>query len=397
MISGIASCIGKSLPLIVLSRYFLKHRVFAVATATLGYSFSNFVSPLTANYLLDVYGFRGSSLIFGALLLNQCVAGALFHPVEWYLKPANLPNSNFANKKNDEELIQANQAEVDLNDKISLQTFPHGMMSDTSIQDNRTIPAFSDSSENSLVSPIVITETEMVISKPKEEPKMRKCSYSILKRIMVSTFESILTLTSMRIKIIAIGSACDCLGQSSFQFWISLVIRSAGYSLEVSAWCLSISSVTNIMGRVLMLLLSDRKWFNVKYVFMFSSFLIGISIIAFSIVKELKLFTICVCCWGFGIGIYITLSPSAYISWMRVEAFPSMLGVSKLFCAVSIISINPIVGIIYNQTSSYTYAISLLGVTVLIGFSAWLLMPLAIKYDENLSKGKSSKEVEEIV
>ncbi|RXG54485.1 hypothetical protein Avbf_14202 [Armadillidium vulgare] len=217
-----------------------------------------------------------------------------------------------------------------------------------------------------------------------------------LKRIVLSAYENILTLKFMRVQIICLGAGCLSLGYLNFLIWIPFVIRNAGYSLEMSAWCVSSSSIANTIIRVVMSFLSDRKWFNIKIWYMFSMFLLGSSIIAFSIVKELTLSLICVSCWGLGIGMAYSLNATVLIATMGIEAFSAVYGVSSLFVAIFSVIFGPIVGIIRDATSSYTYALCFLGVAEWIGFGAWLLMPFAIQYDEKAILKRKLKEIEEI-
>ncbi|RXG67078.1 Monocarboxylate transporter 1 [Armadillidium vulgare] len=295
LLGGISGAAGVNLTYIVISRYFRKRRGFAVATAALGICLASFLSPLTANYLMEIYGQRGTCLIFGALLLNQCVAGALFQPVEWHLIPVNSSVYKSKDNQNEEKLLNIK---------------PPDEIDSLSIQKSKRVRPISYTLKSSHEEPTINFKKKFPTANDQDDNTHHsKSFYSIFKRIIVSTHESILTLKFMRVKIISLGSSCLLLGNIGFQMWIPFVISNSGYSLELSAWCVSISSVTNGTGQILMSLLSDRKWFNIKYGYIFSIFLIGLSIIAFSIVEELKLFIVCVCFWGFGVGVSLTLQP----------------------------------------------------------------------------------------
>ncbi|RXG69940.1 Monocarboxylate transporter 14 [Armadillidium vulgare] len=85
ILGGIGAAIGYTSVLVV-SQYFEKHRGLALGITSIGGCISNFLGPILANYMLEHYGYMGASLIFGAILLNQCVGGALYQPIEWHLK-----------------------------------------------------------------------------------------------------------------------------------------------------------------------------------------------------------------------------------------------------------------------------------------------------------------------
>lgn len=64
-----------------MAQYFEKRRAFATGLAVCGSGFGTFIlAPLT-EYLLEVYGWRGTMLIVGGVLLNAIVCGAVFRPL----------------------------------------------------------------------------------------------------------------------------------------------------------------------------------------------------------------------------------------------------------------------------------------------------------------------------
>lgn len=78
----------------MIGRYFYKKRPIANGMAMAGSPvFLSTLAPLN-QYLINAYGWRGSFLILGGLVLNCCVAGALMRPLE---PPIN-------QKKKDEEM-----------------------------------------------------------------------------------------------------------------------------------------------------------------------------------------------------------------------------------------------------------------------------------------------------
>lgn len=55
------------------------------------------VMPYIVRILLDEYGFKGTTLILGALALNGVVGASLFQPVNWHMKHFN--ENHFNEKK----------------------------------------------------------------------------------------------------------------------------------------------------------------------------------------------------------------------------------------------------------------------------------------------------------
>lgn len=64
-----------------LAHYFVHRHAFANAMSTTGTAVGLCSLPLIANFLLHQFGWRGSFLIMGGMLLNICVGGAAMRPV----------------------------------------------------------------------------------------------------------------------------------------------------------------------------------------------------------------------------------------------------------------------------------------------------------------------------
>ncbi|XP_034645687.1 monocarboxylate transporter 6 isoform X1 [Trachemys scripta elegans] len=81
-ITGLGSCFGFQAGVTVLGYYFVRRRALANALASTGASIGLTLWPLISQYLLDEMGWRNSFLIFGGVLLNACVCGAVMRPVQ---------------------------------------------------------------------------------------------------------------------------------------------------------------------------------------------------------------------------------------------------------------------------------------------------------------------------
>ncbi|XP_007482729.2 monocarboxylate transporter 6 [Monodelphis domestica] len=64
-----------------LGHYFSYHRTQANALASAGVSIGTTLWPLLSRYLLEVFGWRGTFLIFGGVFLHCCICGAVMRPV----------------------------------------------------------------------------------------------------------------------------------------------------------------------------------------------------------------------------------------------------------------------------------------------------------------------------
>ncbi|NXJ04860.1 MOT6 protein, partial [Odontophorus gujanensis] len=85
LITGLGSCFSFQAGVTVLGYYFVRWRTLANAMASTGVSIGLTLWPLLSQYLLDEMGWRNTFLIFGGILLNCCVCGAIMRPVKFAL------------------------------------------------------------------------------------------------------------------------------------------------------------------------------------------------------------------------------------------------------------------------------------------------------------------------
>ncbi|RXG71600.1 Monocarboxylate transporter 9 [Armadillidium vulgare] len=350
---GISTSSVYALSFMVVSSYFEKHRGLAIGITSLGSSLSSFITPVMANYLLENYGYIGAAVISAALTLNQCVGASLFQPVKWHMKPAKTSSVD-QNVSKDLEKSNKEAEETDLLENFQLKE-----------RKNTQISSTMDENKNDAY--------KIMLRNQKPKNKYMK--------VLSSTYNNLKSLKYTRVHIISWSYFSMSFGSSNFYMWIPFVITSRGYSLELAAWCTSISSLGNLTGRILMTLLSDRKFFNVIYGFMFGQFLMGCSIIAFSLVEDFKIFMIATCCFGFGVGCTLSSYVTVMIKVMGIEMLPAVLGVSSIYKGLAGIIFGPLIGAIRDATQSYTVALWLLGAAEFSGVFMLLLIPLGEKFD----------------
>lgn len=65
----------------MVGHYFVRRRAFASAFSSTGTALGLSILPLLANFLLGQFGWRGSFLVLGGVVLNCCVCGAVMRPL----------------------------------------------------------------------------------------------------------------------------------------------------------------------------------------------------------------------------------------------------------------------------------------------------------------------------
>ena len=84
--------------------YFEKRRAFATGLAVCGSGIGTFIFAPVSKMLVDEYGWKGACLILAGLLLNCCVCGALFRPLEAPRRKRKLSSQSKEDVRKDIEL-----------------------------------------------------------------------------------------------------------------------------------------------------------------------------------------------------------------------------------------------------------------------------------------------------
>ncbi|XP_066498167.1 monocarboxylate transporter 6 [Hoplias malabaricus] len=81
VITGLGFCLCFQPSVTMVGHYFVRRRAFANALSSTGTALGLSTLPLLANFLLSQFGWRGSFLVLGGILLNCCVCGAVMRPL----------------------------------------------------------------------------------------------------------------------------------------------------------------------------------------------------------------------------------------------------------------------------------------------------------------------------
>ncbi|XP_024914801.1 monocarboxylate transporter 2-like isoform X3 [Cynoglossus semilaevis] len=105
VIGGLGLALNLQPSLTIVGSYFLVKRPLANGLAMTGSPVVLFTLAPLNQFLFDSFGWRGSFLILGAIVMNCCVAGALMRPVNKNIKPIPKtapPNGEVSEEKQDE-------------------------------------------------------------------------------------------------------------------------------------------------------------------------------------------------------------------------------------------------------------------------------------------------------
>lgn len=193
---------------LILPSYFNKRRGMATSLFSAGIPIGYIIMPLLIRYLQDQYGFYGAILIHGAILLNTCVACALFRP-----------------------LIPPRKGKL-VDDKSNGDKLPKE------------------------TSPSVEAETQTI-------------SFCELCRDVFShTLINLKGMKHMPLLLTTSSVAFFLTGTLNYVSLLPFALRAQGYSPDEASYAISMTGVGNIFIRLFVSCIADAKWVNRKYVYL---------------------------------------------------------------------------------------------------------------------------------
>lgn len=178
------------------------------------------LGPPLINYLQTEYSFAGATLILGGIVLHCFVGAAVFHPVEWHLKPQ---ACHIESKKNAQERRSENDQHL-------------------------------------------------------KESSTSGSQWKLLVRLTQSTMADLCVLRSARAIIIALSATFIFNGYLNFLAFVPFAMQESGFSLQDAAWCVSVSGMCNMLTRIIVSTLTDTHLFNFQLCHLMGSFTIMASI-----------------------------------------------------------------------------------------------------------------------
>lgn len=293
VITGLGFCFSFQPAVTILGHYFVRRRVFANAMSSTGTALGLCTLPVLGNYLHIEYGWRGSFLILGAVLLNCCVCGAVMRP----LQPKRHRGQPLMN---------------------------HG-------------PPPPDENSDS-----------------KKKGRVRTIWSSMLaflsKHMAFDQF-----CNNLRYRVYSIGITWMMLG--FVVPLVYLVPYATANDMEPSqaAYLLSILGIVNIVARPPFGIVFNLPWFKGRHVYVFSAALLvnGLSNSICCIGPSFHVLLAYVVIYGLSMSVVGSLMFTVLMDVVEMSYFPSALGLVAVMESVTLLIGPPLAGILVDRTGHY--------------------------------------------
>lgn len=201
--------------------------------------------PLLLRAFQDEYGFKGASLLYGAVVLNCCVASLAFHPVERH--------SHHPDTRRMKGLPQ---------DPLQLSDMERRNGEDYAGRPLNKLQ--SDKSYDLYV---------------KKNPNGLRISNNVIMGILKNTLGHLKEMQHLKLVMVTLSFAFLLVGYVNFIAQVPFAMQAEGHTPQDSSRCVSVSAIGGTLTRMLVCCFSDRKWFSRKVCYIAGSVLAAVSTI----------------------------------------------------------------------------------------------------------------------
>ncbi|XP_064115063.1 monocarboxylate transporter 9-like isoform X2 [Macrobrachium nipponense] len=378
----------------IVPQYFLRRRGIANGIITGGISIGQIFVPPFVRFLQEEYSSKGALLILAAGTLNGLVGICFFHPVAWHKKYTS----------EEPEVTEADGTDTKSTRDGSSASSRHRRFSSSSENPTRHVTSNAErssmhASSVSLAAGVSLQsfpdfekkeeekkeeeEEEEEEEELPQEPSRRKTSpLDSMIRVVRSLISNMKVMRSRRAFIINLGITFLLTSHVSFCTMLPFTVQAVGHSLQDASYAVSVMGACSLTARLVVNPMTDCAWFNMRMSYMASYAAISCVMLVFPFMTEIMWINVVMGCYGFTVGMNISLNNLVIIKFMGLENLPSVFGASQVFTGIGFLCAGPVTGIIRDVTQSYAVAIWILSFCVFCSFLLWFLMPAAIAYDQ---------------
>uniref|UniRef100_A0A3Q2SV51 Solute carrier family 16 member 5 n=1 Tax=Fundulus heteroclitus TaxID=8078 RepID=A0A3Q2SV51_FUNHE len=326
---GLGFCFSFQPAVTILGHYFVRRRAFANAMSSTGTALGLCTLPFLGNYLHTEFGWRGSFLILGAVLLNCCVCGAVMRPLQ-------------PKRRRGQPLMDRAPP------PLEKETKQRGCI--------RTVWRFFVAS---------------------------------LKEHMA--FDQL--LHNKRYCVFAIGITVMMLGFVVPLIYLVPYATAHGMEPGRAALLLSILGIVNIVVRPPFAIMFNLPWFKGRHIYVFASALLfnGLSNCICCIGAGFPVLVGYVVMYGLSMSVVGSLMFTVLMDIVAMSRFPSALGLLAVMESVTLLIGPPLAGILVDRTREYFYVF--IACSAVVAFSGVFLMLSFFWLDKKESKASKQGQL----
>ncbi|XP_062616865.1 monocarboxylate transporter 5-like [Saccostrea cucullata] len=381
--------------MLMVGKYFEKHRGMANAVANVGGSLGGLALPFLLTFLLKEYGLEGTLTVAGGLYLHFFPIGLLMRPIDrgqGKKESINEEQGKLSDNKDQNEHLIPKDKEQSLSVEFEIRnTFTgskhslhlngksHSLTNIDSVHKrNGKLQSVElcGSSMNlaSTVSLDMINTTQSKNQMNSNYNEDRNCCVQFL--FVLFDFS---LFKNAKFVILMVFSFLVAAGCTIPVTYIAPFAKDKGLETEMIGYLLTISAASDLTGRILFIFISDNKKIQRCHMMIIAIMANGIVCLMASFYNDfvtLAVFGILQASFG---GTYYSLINVVIVDFIGLENLSHGLVMGTVTRGTSIAITSTLVGIIRDKTGSYVGGFYLMGICLILGGVLLLLKPLISK------------------
>ncbi|XP_070514174.1 monocarboxylate transporter 2-like isoform X2 [Cardiocondyla obscurior] len=330
ILGGLGTGLATACSFVALNTYFNKKRGQAVGFSMAGTALAMMLVPLLIHMLLDIYGFRGTTLIAGGWALHSLIGSCLLRPLKKPSPPI--------------------QIEIKLDKGRESEAL---LMKPTSSTETRRM------SNGSMWTKDQCKENEPILSKTQ-----------LFLKELKTTFDLDLLKNSTYLNV-ALGCSFYYVAESNFKLMTPFFLSDIGMTKAEVAFCLSLTAFTDILARLLLPTLFDKFGWKKRTIFWISCLLVGIMRSILAEQSERKALIAMFVIVGFLRGATLVNLNLCISECCTLNKLPSAFGIFMVFKGLCVVTMSPLIGYIRDVSNSYKICIHVMTAMILTTFIIW--------------------------
>ncbi|XP_017787533.1 PREDICTED: monocarboxylate transporter 13-like [Habropoda laboriosa] len=353
------------LPAIVsVTCYFEKYRSLATGIAVCGSGLGTLIFAPCLDYLIALYGWRGTMLICSGIVLNCTVLGILFRPLETN-KPIkrsssekSLPISKkglreYSNSLNSKKLHSVSFRKEENSTGIKSLSQPVLISNDAIQQDN-----FENISKQQSVFFSITLLIRGLASLPNktEHTKAENREFKVYIERKINTLQEKLDISVLKDPVFILftfSNFCTSIGFYVPYVYVLPQAEEQGIDKKDASYLLAVIGIANTVGRIILGYVSDKPWVNRLLIYNLCLTICGISTILSTFCTSFESFILYSFMFGFTSGAYVGLTSVILVDLLGLNRLTNAFGQLLLFQGFASLLGPPIAGWLYDALESY--------------------------------------------
>ncbi|XP_013798031.2 monocarboxylate transporter 5 [Apteryx mantelli] len=352
-----------------------KRLAFSSAIARSGMGLTFLIAPFT-QLLIDFYGWQGTLLIFGGIMLNLVPSSMLLRPVSSQ-PPQPSPAQSEEPRKDSETRVAR------LDETTS---------GETQLQNTQDVPTTEGLATARSAGSSVPANTAAAGGLGKETAADAQRGYKYLPQAREESAQPCLDFSPLKDPVFCIFTWSFLFSQLAYfvpTFHLVARARTLGISSMDASYLISVAGITEMVSQLLSGWIADRNWTKKYHYHVTYLVLCGITNLLCPLATTFPLLMAYAVAFAIFCGGFLALVLPVLVDLVGVQKLHSYLGFSAFFAGIAAIGGPPLTGWLYDYTQTYVCSFLFAGACALISPISFFFEPSAQKWKlkkDNLNK-----------